>query len=92
MQYENFTTTPCDVILSNSQQTGIITNEHVKAFVCTPNNGDTLETIHLSADELILQFISQQVEKFPDTQILIKTNNSITEFFINEQGLITTKD
>lgn len=91
MQYENFHTIPCQIKLKNEDQEGIITKEGVTAFLCTPTNNDTTEQTHLSSDELNLQFIVEQVQRYPNTQIFAITAQQTIELIINEQGLIIPK-
>ena len=91
MQLTNFKTTQCDIILKNNEQEGIITNTAIQTFLCIPTNNDNTEQTHLSGEDLTLQYIYEQVEKFPNTQIFAITNENKIELIINKQGVIAPK-
>lgn len=91
MQFTNFKTTQCDIILKNNEQEGIITNTAIKTFLCIPTNNENTEQTHLSGEDLTLQYIYEQVEKFPKTQIFAITNENKIELIINKQGVIAPK-
>lgn len=91
MQFPNFKTTQCDILLKNNQQEGIITNSATKTFLCVPINNDNTEQTHLSGEDLTLQYICEQIEKFPNTQIFAIINENKIELTINNQGVIIPK-
>lgn len=81
----------CEIMLKNPAFSGIITNDKITASISTPEVNNQGEETHLSADDLTLQYIAEQVERNPLTQIFAITKNGTQEFIINDNGLIVPK-
>lgn len=83
-----FNETPCQIWLKLNGISGAVSD----GYISTPQDNTPLEQTHLSSTDLILQYIADQVEKNPDTQIFVTTPNGKKEFIINDKGLIIPKE